>query len=74
MEKLTPFEEKVAEILEKKLKAEGIDPHRDDLTDEQIARIEELTKEAQDDAIFIIFLQHHPLPQVAQHNKIYHLK
>lgn len=50
MEKLTPFEEKVAEILEKKLKEEGIDPHRDDLTDEQIARIEELTKEAQDEA------------------------
>ena len=46
----TEYEERVAKILDKKLKAAGIDPADDNLTDEQIAQIEELTKDAQDEA------------------------
>lgn len=46
---LSPYEEKVAEILEKKLTKVGIDP-ADELKPEEISIVEELTKEAQDEA------------------------
>lgn len=49
MEQLTPFELKVAEILGKKLADVGINPS-DDLTMDEIAQVEELTKDAQDEA------------------------
>lgn len=49
MEELTKYEQKVAELLEERLAAAGIDPADDDLTFEQIAQIEEITKSVQDD-------------------------
>jgi hypothetical protein len=47
---LSEFEERVAELLDRKLEAAGLDPASNKLTDEDIAKIEELTKEAQDEA------------------------
>ena len=49
MSELSPYELKVAEILEGKLQKVGIDMQAD-LTPEQISVVEELTKEAQDEA------------------------
>lgn len=49
MEELSRYEQQVAKLLEEKLKVLGIDPASDDLTFEQIAEIEEITKETQDE-------------------------
>lgn len=49
MEELSAYEQVVAERLAEKLTAQGIDPARDDLSFEQIAEIEEITKETQDE-------------------------
>lgn len=51
MNPLNAYEQRLMTILEDKLKAKGIDPSADDLTQEQIAEIEELTKESQDEAL-----------------------